>query len=44
MGDPHKMVILDTLLKVMKEDNLLDNTLKQGEALVNGLKALQVNH
>ena len=31
VGDPGKVVLLDAVLKTVKKDNLLDNTLKSGE-------------
>ena len=33
--------MLDAVLKTIKKDNLLDNTLKAGEVLLNGLKEAQ---
>ena len=33
VGDPGKVVLLDAVLKTVKKDNLLDNTLKAGECV-----------
>jgi len=41
VGDPGKLILLDAVLKTIKKDNLLDNTLKAGEVLLNGLKEAQ---
>jgi len=41
VGDPGKVVLLDAVLKTVKKDNLLDNTLKAGEVLMSGMKNLE---
>ncbi len=41
VGDPGKIILLDAVLKAIKQDNLLDNTVKTGEVLLNGLKAAE---
>ena len=38
---PGKLILLDAVLKTIKKDNLLDNTLKAGDVLLNGLKEAQ---
>lgn len=43
MGDPHKMILLESLLSVIKEESLIDNMAKQGERLIKGLKEIQVS-
>lgn len=42
MGDPHKMILMETALNVIKEESLIDNMVKQGEKLLTGLKEIQV--
>ena len=42
MGDPLKLVMLEEMIKVINEDNLLQNTESTGELLLTGLKELQV--
>ena len=37
MGEPAKMLVLDAILKTVKEENLIENTRKTGDALLNGL-------
>jgi len=41
VGDPSKLVLLDAVLKTIKKENLLQNTLDSGNVLLNGLKDLQ---
>lgn len=41
MGDPGKVLILDSILKVINRDHLLKNVLKTGEKLKDGLKELE---
>jgi len=41
VGDPGKLILLDAVLKTIKKDNLLDNTIKAGDVLLNGLKDAQ---
>jgi 4-aminobutyrate aminotransferase/(S)-3-amino-2-methylpropionate transaminase len=41
VGDPGKLILLDTVLQTIKKDNLLENTKKTGEVLLGGLKDLQ---
>jgi len=41
VGDPGKIVLLDAVLKTIVKDNLLDNTLKAGDILNNGMKNLE---
>ena len=36
-----KLILLDAVLKTIKKDNLLDNTIKAGDVLLNGLKDAQ---
>ena len=36
-----KLIILDAVLKTIKQDNLLENTRQAGDVLLNGLKQLQ---
>ncbi|CAF0726001.1 unnamed protein product [Adineta steineri] len=38
MGEPAKMLVLDAILKTVKQENLVENTRKTGEVLLNGLK------
>jgi len=42
VGDPGKLILLDAVLKTIKKDNLLDNTVKAGDVLLQGLKDAQV--
>ena len=41
VGDPGKVVLLDAVLKTVKKDNLLDNTLKSGECVWSSAVCLQ---
>ena len=41
VGDPGKVVLLDAVLKTVKKDNLLDNTLKAGECVWSSAVCLQ---
>ncbi|CAF4124917.1 unnamed protein product, partial [Rotaria magnacalcarata] len=38
MGEPAKMLVLDAILKTVKEENLIENTRKTGDLFLNGLK------
>lgn len=44
VGDPSKLVLLDTVLKTIKKDDLLTNTLQAGETLMSGLEDLQTRY
>lgn len=37
MGEPAKLLVLDAILKTVKEENLLENTKNAGAVLLNGL-------
>jgi len=41
VGDPGKLILLDKVLKTIKQDDLLENTRQAGDALLTGLKELQ---
>lgn len=41
VGDPSKLLLLDAVLKTIKTDNLLQNTLQSGDTLLTGLTQLQ---
>jgi 4-aminobutyrate aminotransferase/(S)-3-amino-2-methylpropionate transaminase len=41
MGDPLRLVMLEEMIKVINEENLLQNTESTGELLLTGLKELQ---
>jgi len=41
VGDPGKLVLLDAVLKTIKKDDLLDNTLATGDVLLSGMKDLE---
>lgn len=41
MGDPGKILLLEEIIKVIKEDNLLSNVTAAGNCLKNGLLALE---
>lgn len=41
MGDPSKLVLLDPVLRTIKNDNLIERTKTAGDALVSGLINLQ---
>ena len=38
MGEPAKLLVLDAILKTVKQENLIENTRKAGDVLLNGLK------
>ena len=38
MGEPAKMLVLEAILKTVKEENLIENTRKTGDVLLKGLK------
>ncbi|CAF1000465.1 unnamed protein product [Adineta steineri] len=40
MGEPAKMLVLDAILKTVKQENLIENTKKTGDVLLTGLKNL----
>jgi 4-aminobutyrate aminotransferase/(S)-3-amino-2-methylpropionate transaminase len=40
MGEPAKMLVLDAILKTIKQENLIENTRKTGEILLSGLRDL----
>lgn len=44
VGDPGKVILLGAVLKAIKEQKLLDNTLKSGEALMKGLNELTAKY
>jgi len=44
VGDPSKLLLLDAVLKTIKKDNLLENTLEAGEVLMQGLRDLQTRY
>jgi len=41
VGDPSKLVLLDAVLKTIRSENLLQNTLESGDVLMKGLLDLQ---
>jgi len=41
VGDPGKLILLDAVLKTIKKDDLLGNTLAAGDVLLSGLKDLE---
>lgn len=41
MGDPGKTILLQTILEVIKKDNLLEQVQKSGERILSGLKELE---
>jgi len=41
VGDPSKLILLDAVLKTIKQDNLLANTEAAGKTLLDGLKGLE---
>ena len=43
LGDPSKVLLIGEVVKVIKEDNLLDNVQVTGDYLLTGLKDMQVN-
>jgi len=44
VGDPSKLLLLDAVLKTIKRDKLLENTLEAGEVLMSGLTDLQTRY
>jgi len=42
MGDPSKVILLEELVKVIKDWQLLDNAASMGDRIVKGLSQLQV--
>ena len=40
MGEPAKMLVLEAILKTVKQENLVENTKKTGDVLLKGLKDL----
>lgn len=42
MGDPARVALLKSVIKVIEEENLLERTRVAGSALLDGLKELQV--
>ena len=40
MGEPAKMLVLGAVLKTVKEENLIENTRKTGDVLLQGLRDL----
>jgi 4-aminobutyrate aminotransferase/(S)-3-amino-2-methylpropionate transaminase len=40
MGEPAKLLVLDAILKTVKQENLVETTRKTGDVLLNGLKNL----
>lgn len=44
MGDPTKVVMLETLLAVIERDNLLKNVQEVGKVLLDGLRAAEVKY
>ena len=40
MGEPAKMLVLEAILKTVREENLIENTHRTGEALIKGLTDL----
>lgn len=43
MGDPVKVILLEELIKVVKEEKLLENATVTGQKMVAGLTELQVS-
>ncbi|RZC33222.1 4-aminobutyrate aminotransferase, mitochondrial-like [Asbolus verrucosus] len=41
MGDPSKLILLETIIRVIKEQNLLENVQKTGKKLKDGLLSLE---
>ena len=37
MGEPSKMLVLEAILKTVREENLIENTRRTGEVLLKGL-------
>jgi 4-aminobutyrate aminotransferase/(S)-3-amino-2-methylpropionate transaminase len=44
MGEPAKLLVLDAILKTVKQENLIENTKKTGDILLNGLKDISKKH
>jgi len=44
VGDPGKLILLDAVLKAIKSENLLDNTVQAGNVLLSGLKEAQTKY
>ena len=42
MGDPSKVILLEEMLRVIRDDELLDNVSRVGKKLVQGMTELQV--
>ena len=42
LGDPSKLLLIGEVVKVIQEDNLLNNVKVTGDYLLNGLKDMQV--
>ena len=43
MGDPIRILLLETLVKVIERDNLLENVRTQGDYVLSGVKELAVS-
>ena len=41
VGDPHKMILLDAAVKVMKRDKLVEMQNETGKVMLDGLKDLE---
>merc|ERR1711970_13694 len=41
VGDPHKIILLEQVVKTIKEENLLDLTRRSGEVMMDGLKGFE---
>lgn len=44
MGDPSKMILLEEVVKIIKQESLLKNVQETGDVLMKGLKDLQKKH
>ena len=42
MGDPSRLILLDVIMKEIKDKDLIKSTKVAGEVLLTGLKSLQV--
>ena len=42
MGDPSKVILLEAMLKVIRDEDLLTNVTRVGKKLVQGMTDLQV--
>ena len=42
MGDPSKVILLEAMLKVIRDEDLLGNVTRVGKKLVQGMTDLQV--